>query len=1001
MHFPILGILMFIMFQLINRMNYLKTIFFIAFPMLVFAQQNISGTVVDESNNPLLGVNIFVKGTSNGVTSDFDGNFQISVTAGETLVFSSIGFKTQEKEVSSYDNVNVVMVEDAESLEEVIIVGYGSQKKSNVIGSVVSVDVEEANKLPTTNVSELLRGRAAGVQVNLGDARPGGNSNIVIRGNVSVAGGNNPLIIVDGLPFDSLNDISPDDIASIEILKDASATAIYGARASNGVVLITTKSAKEGEARFNYHGYLTTQAVQRNFNLYTGEQFVNLRREANRNRRTGDYLSDGIIFSRFEREAISEGSYINWEDLVLNDARIENHTLSVSKGTDKTKYYSSLTYFKQDGIIPNSKFDRLSFKLNLTQQLTDKIGLDAIINYQDSTQDKETGGLNFTTITPLAKPFDENGNIIKYYLGPTDTTYVNPLWDQEESIDESKINLFDLSLKLNVDLLPNLRYTLKTFQRNRHLNQGVYRSSEHSQGDEGIQGIGVLIDSKYTQLLLENILVYNPELGDKHSLDLTAVQSIDEQKNQYTQLDKSGFTNDNLLYNGLATELLNNVRNVSRRRILSFMGRVRYSFMDKYLMEITMRADGSSVFAENQKWGYFPAISTAWKIHEDLDINPDIVNQLKLRFSIGATGNQGINSLESLGVADFTPYVFGQQVIGGSTASSRLPNPDLKWETTTTANVGLDFGLFRNRWNGTIEAYQANTTDLLLDRSIASSTGYEVIRFNVGELQNRGVEFSLNGNLINNDNFSWDAGFMASSNKNEVVALTGETDSNGDFIDIQTSNRRLSIGQSINNIWLPKYDGIFQVGDDIAGSGIPTAQPGDVRVVDQNGDGQIDNRDNVFTNTDPDWFGSFTSTIRYKNFDLFVDIYTVQGATRLNSVLANGELWKGSINGIVTPYYTPEYPSTLYPRPKPITHAHLYSFAVRDASYLRLRTLSLGYTIPSSLLSNINVKSGRVYFTGTNLLTLTDFKSYSPEQDLFNGVFPETMNLTVGVKFEF
>ena len=325
--------------------------------MMVFAQQNISGTVFDENNNPLLGVNIFVKGTSNGVTSDFDGNFQISVATGETLVFSSIGFKTQEKEVSSYDNINIVLVEDAESLEEVIIVGYGSQKKSNVIGSVVSVDVEEANKLPTTNVSELLRGRAAGVQVNLGDARPGGNSNIVIRGNVSVAGGNNPLIIVDGLPFDSLNDISPDDIASIEILKDASATAIYGARASNGVVLITTKSAKEGEARFNYHGYLTSQSIQRNFNLYTGEQFVNLRREANRNRRTGDYLSDGIIFSRFEREAIQDNAYVDWEDLVLNDARIENHTLSVSKGTEKTKYYSSLTYFKQDGIIPNSKFE--------------------------------------------------------------------------------------------------------------------------------------------------------------------------------------------------------------------------------------------------------------------------------------------------------------------------------------------------------------------------------------------------------------------------------------------------------------------------------------------------------------------------------------------------------------------------------------------------------------------------------------------------------------------
>jgi hypothetical protein len=299
------------------------------------------------------------------------------------------------------------------------------------------------------------------------------------------------------------------------------------------------------------------------------------------------------------------------------------------------------------------------------------------------------------------------------------------------------------------------------------------------------------------------------------------------------------------------------------------------------LLEATARADGASVFADNNKCGYFPAISFAWKMHQEPFLeNVKGINELKLRVSYGATGNQGINSLESLGVADDRPYVFGGQTVGGATASSRLPNPNLKWETTTTFNAGVDFRLLNNLFDGTVEYYKSNTTDLLLDRAIAGTTGFNVIRFNVGELQNEGLEASLNTNFIRSENFKWTMGLIFSTNNNEVISLTGETDDNGNPIDItDSSGRRLSIGQSINNIWLPKYDGIYQVGDDIAGSGNPLAQPGDVRVIDQDGNGQIDDRDNVFINTDPDWYGSITNTLNYKNFELFADIYVVEGAT--------------------------------------------------------------------------------------------------------------------------
>ena len=988
------------------KLAILATIFLTAHN--AFSQSKaINGVVTDASGIPLPGVNIVVQNTDMGTITDFDGNYTLeNVNNSDQLVFSFLGMVTQVVPIGDQTTINVVLQEAEELLEEVIIVGYGTKKKSNVVGAVTSVNLEEATALPTTNVSEMLRGRAAGVQVNLADARPGGSSNIVIRGNVSVApNGNSPLIIVDGLPYDNLNDVAPDDIANIEILKDASSTAIYGSRASNGVILVTTKSGKEGRISVNYHGFTTTQSITRNFNQYDGQQFIDLRREANRNRFTGEYLNDQNVFTPFELDAIANQQYVDWEDLVIDDALLQSHAVSLSAGSEKTKIFTSLNYFDQNGIIPNSGYTRAAFKLNIDQKISEKFSLKGIVNYQNATQDRETGGLNYTNITPLAKPFDENGNLLKFFLGPSNTA-VNPLWDQRESVDETKTNLTDLNLTLNYQILPNLSYSLRTFQRNRNTNRGLYRTSLHSAGDEGVNGFGLLANTLFRQSLIENIFTFTPEIGDDHSVDFTGVQAFDEQQFEFTQTEKSGFTNDALTYNGDATTLLGNPRSVSKRRLLSFLGRVRYDYLDRYLIEVTSRADGASVFSENNKWGFFPAASAAWKVHlEPFMADITAVDELKFRLSYGATGNQGINSLETLGRADDIPYIFGDQTVSGATASSRLPNPNLKWETTRTFNIGADFRLFGNLFEGTLEYYHAKTSDLLLDRSIAGTTGFNVIRFNVGELQNKGLEASLITNIINGDELDWSFGMVFSKNKNEILALTGETDEQGNPIDItDTFGRRLSIGQSINNIWLPQYDGIYQEGDNIADSGNPLASPGDVRVVDQDGNGQIDNRDNVFTNTDPDWYGSLNSTLSYKGLELFVDVFIVQGATRLNSVLANGELWKGAINGIRAKYYTPEFPSTEYPRPKPDTHLHLFSFAVRDASYVRLRTVSLGYTFPEDMLNNMGISNVNIYFTGTNLLTATDFRSYSPEQDLLSGggtAFPETRNFTFGLKLGF
>ena len=978
----------------------------------LIAQRSIDGVVLEQSSEqPLMGVNVIKKNTSEGVTSDFDGKFTLNnVLPGDVYVISYVGFKSKEIIIEDQTSLSILLDEDSALLDEIVVVGYGSQLKSNVVGSVVSVEVDKASQIPTTNVTELLRGRAAGVQVNLGDPRPGGNSSIIIRGNVSVAGGNNPLIIVDGLPFDNLNDISPDDIQSVEILKDAASTAIYGARASNGVVLVTTKKAKVGYTTFNFSSYITTQTLTKNFDMYDEVGFFNYRMDAWRARTGISKPPVRFVWDDFELDFIENQNYVNWEDLALQDALLSNYTLSYSSGTEKSKVYSSLNYFTQDGIIPNSGFDRLQFKLNYSQELTDKLSLDGIINIQNANQSRETGGIFLASLSPIAKPYDDDGNLVKYYFGEENSVAINPLWDQNESFDETETNLTDISVKLNYDFSPKIKYSLKTFYRNRNTDQGTYRSSEHSAGDEGNNGVGVLIDTQYKQLLIEHILNYDIIDNDLHKLDFTGVHAFDQQDFKFNELVKSDFVNDALLYNGLASELLSNSRDVWRRRVLSFMGRFRYSFQNKYLMEFTTRADGASVFSEDNKWGFFPAVSFAYKVEEDLNL--DYVNQLKLRLSYGATGNQGINPLESLGVANYNPYVFGNSTVSGSSASSRLRNPSLKWETTTTFNTGLDFGIFDNRLRGTFEYYKANTTDLLLDRQLASSTGYNVTRFNVGELQNQGLELTLNGTAYDNNDLSFDIGIMWSTNKNEVIALTGETQidpQTGEeyFIDITDSGgRRLSIGQSINSFWQPEYAGIYQPEDLLPGSPVNPevgAKAGHIRVVDQNGDGLIDIEDNVFLNADPDWFGSLNATLRFKNFDLFADFYIVQGVTRINSILANGEFWKAEMNGPIVPYYTDDNPSTSWPKANATAAwlKHLTSFAAQDASYLRLRTLTLGYNFGNRIKDFIKAKSGRIYFTGTNLFTMTDFLSYSPEQDLSAGVFPETLNMTVGLKLSF
>ncbi|MFB2121679.1 TonB-dependent receptor [Parapedobacter sp. 2B3] len=974
----------------------------LAAPMRV--DTDVRGRVVDSLGNPLQGATVRVKNHAMSTVTNEQGEFSLhNVPEGSQLEIVFMGFRAREV-AAAPDMGNIVLAEVPSILDEVVVVGYGVQRKSDVIGSVSTLDVGKATSVPTSNVNEMIRGQAAGVQVNLADPRPGGRSNITIRGVKSFQGGNEPLYVLDGFPIDNINDVNPDDIASVEILKDASAQAIYGARASNGVILITTKRGKTGRMTIGYHGYSTTQQLTRNFDLYSPEEFAQLRREAWRTSNPPDYTypSDIEMFDDFELEALQNQNFVNWEEMILRKAVVNSHTLSVSGGSERTQLYSSLTYFDQRGLIKGSGYERLAFRTNINQTVNDRVSLEANINFITDKQDIESTSLNFITISPLAKPFDEDGNLVRFPLGPNSLT-VNPLWNIRESTNESRDNLLNINFAFNYKITDNLTYRFNGLLNRSNTNRGLYLTSQHSQGvsARGRAEINDLIRNEY---LVENILTWDKTFGSIHQIDITGVQSINEINHAASQTIGTTFPNDLLGYHGIGDALNKDARRTeTRRAISSFMGRVRYNLMDKYLFSVTGRYDGSSVFAKGNKWGFFPAVAAAWKVNNESFLRDvSSIDELKWRVSYGEVGNQAIAPFQTLGTVGSFPYIFGGNTVGGNIPGTDLPNPNLTWETSTMFNTGIDFSLWRGRLSGVVEYYNTRTTDLLVNISLAGTTGFASTVTNGAESQNRGVEVTLNGQLIKNADFSWGMTTMFSRNRNKILK-TGLYDIHGNPADDRANNR--FVGYPINVVFQRKFDGIFQTQAEIDASAQqtqPDIMPGHIRVVDVNGDGVITDDDNVVFARDPKWFGSVANTFRYKGFDLYADIYMSQGAINLNPYLAQfetGGSMQGVLNGIKVPYWTPENPSTEYPRPSRVTQSNLFALAVQDASYIRLRALTLGYTLPSAWTERLKISSIRVYAMFNNLVTITDYKSYSPE--LNPDSFPDAKSYSAGVRVDF
>jgi TonB-linked SusC/RagA family outer membrane protein len=998
-------------------------------PAPVQQEGSIAGRVIDAATGEgLPGVNVFLVGTTLGASTDIDGNYRIdNIPAGlYTLQASFIGYRTAtvdsvEVRAGEVTVVNLALEQEVLGLEEIVVVGYGTQRRRDVTGAVSSVNVESLQELPVTNVVEALQTRAPGVRVITSDGRPGGSGlEVQIRGARSLTASNQPLFVIDGVPVEGVNlsELNLSDIVSIEVLKDASAAAIYGARGSNGVVLITTRRGREGEGRFSYDGSIGFSEIANPLDVFSGPEFIALRREAYR--AAGMPTDDETIMDPVEREVAQSGQYVDWQEAVLRTGVRHNHNLSYSGGSDVFQVYASGGYLREEGILKRTFFERGTFRLNTDYRPISWLKFTTNFLLARTKQDVAGGeryGPFWTayTLSPLGKIYDEQGRLRPFVTG--DPSAWNPLYQLQESRDDRWSTRVLGNLVAQVNLYEGLNYQLNAGMDYNATKMGEYRTSNYSGGGQQRAVLGYGESTSYT---IENILTYERQLGTLHNLHATLLYSVQRVQDEDLQAQTRNLPSDLLDYNAISSgaDLRSPTRNYSAWSLESYMARLRYSFADRYLLTLTGRIDGSSKFGAGNKYGFFPAVAFAWQLSQEPFLaSVRQIDNLKLRLSWGQTGNQEIPIYQSLGQTSLFSYSFGGNIVKGYAPAS-LPNPNLKWEKTTQFNLGLDASLFGGRIMSTIDLYRSWTSDLLLQRQIPVTNGFTSFLDNIGKTENWGIDFSLDTYLINRPDFSWQVNLNWSLSRSKIVRLTGQTDEAGNPVD-DIANRWF-IGHPIGVIYDWVFDGIFCSGgpydeaacqQEIASSAQPDAQPGDIRVRDLNGDGVINDQDRTIVGTtEPDWYGGLGTTLTYKNFDLSVFFTAVQGVTRYNPYIYPRAydpnivviFLQGRANQIAVDYWTPEDTDADFPRPNYQREMprYLSARAVWDASYVQLRNITLGYTLPALLAARIGVDRMRLYLSGNNLYYWTDFESYNPEQGDVEG-YPVARTLTFGVNLSF
>ena len=951
-------------------------VFFLLLITVCAQAQNITvkGKVTDESGAGVPNASVAVKGTSTGVSTAGDGSFQISAPSNGTLVISSIGFSTIEIPIQGKATLNVTLRTAGSSMEQVVVIGYGTQRREAVTGSVSSIKGGELREVPSSNITQALQGRLPGVEISQTSTQPGAAMQIRIRGTRSLTGNNDPLIVLDGIPFaGSIADINPNDVQSIDILKDASATAIYGSRGANGVVLITTNRGQRGRKPvISYNAYYGTQKRFAEYPMMDAREFLALRKAA------GLYPTPGTD------EDTTGKTNTDWQDLFYRTGIVTSNDVNLSGGTDQGSYSFGLGYYQNQAVIPTQQYKRYSLRGSLDQSVGKyvRIGFTTYDNY-NLNQGNQVGLYNVLSMSPLASPYNPDGTLKRTIKMPLDEQFLvtrsvvdslKDLWLSETRGFASYNSVYG---EVKIPWVEGLKYRVNLGLDFIQNNGGNYTGTGVNSTNATTPSSASISNSQTYHWTIENLLTYDHTFAQKHNVNVVALYSAEQNKYMASSASARSIANDQFQYYNLGATLDANSINVggaySLRGLQSVMGRVMYSYENRYMLSATVRSDGSSVLAPGYQWHTYPAISAGWNIaRESFMQGIKLINNLKLRAGYGQTANQAVNPYQTMGALSVRPYNFGPTGYAPGYYVSQSPNPRLGWESSVTWNYGVDFSILNNRLSVTVEHYITNTRGLLQNVALPQTAGVGFYTGNVGKTQNKGWEFSLNGTILNNQNgWTWDAGFNLYTNQNKIVSLAS-----GAQQDVGNS---WFVGHNINAIYDYQYLGLWQKGDPYLNILEPGGNIGMIKVKytgDYNPDGTpkraIGAEDRQILDVEPKFQGGFNTRLSYKGFDLAVVAAFKSGGILISTLYGTTgylNMESGRRNNVKIDYWTLNNITARYPNP-----AGLYSgdnpkyastLSYFDASYLKIRTLTLGYNFSRSLIKSSNVKM-RMYFTAQN-----------------------------------
>lgn len=969
----------------------LLTVLFLCLSIVVFAQtKTVKGTVLDERGESIIGASVSVKGTTTGTITDLDGKFTINTKNNDVLTISYVGYIEQSVSVAGQTDLKIILKEDSQVLDEFVVVGYGIQKKSDVTGAMINLSSEQLKKMPVTNPLQAMQGKAAGVDITSNE-RPGELGAIRIRGERSLNASNGPLYVVDGIPMQGvgIENLNPSDIESIEVLKDASATAIYGSRGANGVVLVTTKRGKSGSFSLNYSGTLSVEKMYDRMDMMNAGEWIDYSRLAKY--RQGTYTSatpnyeldkkvyggDQASWANFEKgwvDGVWDGSRVpttDWTKYGLRTALTQEHTISASGGAEKLQAYMSFGYLNQNGTQPGQGYERYTAKVSVDINPTKWLKLGSSINTMWGSQEygykfrkSATGAASLygalQGMLPWAVPYDENGDYIRTPGG--DVNIINPIRESDLSRNQRKTLRVTGSFYAEISFTKDLKYRMNFGPDFYKYRNGIFEDKASINGDGN--NLGEYNTDEKRSWTLDNLLYYNKTFNKKHALGVTLLQSSSKSHNEGSKMKATGLaTSSELWYNlGSAGNLTSFSTELTETQLMSYMARVNYSLSDKYLLTASGRWDGASQLADGHKWSFFPSAALGWRIEQEKFMQ-DIkwVSQLKLRFGVGTTGNSAIDAYATKGALSSLYYTWGpnlEQGLVSSDPSAKDPipmvNSNLGWEKTTQYNLGLDFSIFNNRLSGTIDVYKSTTKDLLMLMALPLVTGYPTTWANIGETENHGVDLTLNSMNIDTKDFTWNTSLTFSADRNKITKLA-----NGKQQDL---NNKWFVGEPLGVYYDYVYDGIWKTSEaeEAAKYG---AKPGEIRVKDLDNSGDINaNYDRKIVGSKrPDWSAGLMNTFTYKNWEFSFFLYsrwgfTVEtGAETLSGRFAMRKLdyWVEGTNEDAR-YYAPgtkgesgdTYKSTMN---------------YQDGSFIKLRNVSLGYNVNPDLLKKLEVKNLKVY----------------------------------------